>query len=112
MKRAFAVLLAVLMIIALVGCGKAQREVIKLTLSTEDAEAILAAAGIMLPDAETTACAGSVVKWYAWYDSLQNYSEDEIVNTGYLPSTRNMAAPLNGLNAHGLQGSTIWRILF
>ncbi len=30
MKRAFAVLLAVLMIIALVGCGKAQREVIKL----------------------------------------------------------------------------------
>ena len=57
MKRAFAVLLAVLMIIALVGCGKAQREVIKLTLSTEDAEAILAAAGIMLPDAETTACA-------------------------------------------------------
>lgn len=83
MKRAFAVLLAVLMIIALVGCGKAQREVIKLTLSTEDAEAILAAAGIMLPDAETTACAGSVVKWYAWYDSLQNYSEDEIVNTGY-----------------------------
>lgn len=44
MKRAFAVLLAVLMIIALVGCGKAQREVIKLTLSTEDAEAILAAA--------------------------------------------------------------------
>lgn len=47
MKRAFAVLLAVLMIIALVGCGKAQREVIKLTLSTEDAEAILAAAGIM-----------------------------------------------------------------
>ena len=83
MKRVFAVLLAVLMIVALVGCGKEKREVIKLTLSTEDAEAILAAAGIMLPEAESVSCAGSVVKWYAWYDSLQNYSEDEIVNTGY-----------------------------
>lgn len=41
MKRVFAVLLAVLMIVALVGCGKEKREVIKLTLSTEDAEAIL-----------------------------------------------------------------------
>lgn len=62
MKRAFAVLLAVLMIVALVGCGKEKREVIKLTLSTEDAEAILAAAGIVLPEAESVSCAGSVVK--------------------------------------------------
>lgn len=83
MKRIIAIILAAIMVFALVGCGKDKREVIKLTLSTEDAEAILAAAGIMLPDAESVSCAGSEVKWYAWYDSLQNYSTEEIVNTGY-----------------------------
>lgn len=112
MKRVFAVLLAVLMIVALVGCGKEKREVIKLTLSTEDAEAILAAAGIMLPEAESVSCAGSVVKWYAWYDSLQNYSEDEIVNTGYFTFNEKYGAPFNGLSAPGTRDSTIWQILF
>lgn len=83
MKRSLAVLLAVIMIFALVGCGAEKKTVIKLTLSTEDSEAILKAAGIALPEAETVACVNSVVKWYAWYDALQNYSEDEIINTGY-----------------------------
>lgn len=82
-KRMAILLLALLMLTAVVGCGKSSREVIKLTLSTEDAEAILAAAGISLPDAAEVPCANSVVKWYAWYDALQNYSDDEIVNTGY-----------------------------
>ena len=82
-KRIAILLLALLMLTAVVGCGKSSREVIKLTLSTEDAEAILAAAGISLPDAAEVPCANSVVKWYAWYDALQNYSDDEIVNTGY-----------------------------
>lgn len=55
MKRIFALLLAFVLVIALVGCGKPKREVIQLTLSTEDAEAILNAAGIYLPDAENKA---------------------------------------------------------
>lgn len=84
MKKTISLLLALIMIFALVGCGKSnKRQVIKLTLSTEDSEAILAAAGIKLPDAEATNAAGTVVKWCSWYDNLQNYDEDEIVNTGY-----------------------------
>ena len=71
------------MVVAMVGCGKKKRVPITLTLSTEDAEAILNAAGIYLPDAETAAGANSVVQWFAWYDPLQNYNEDEIVNSGY-----------------------------
>ena len=55
MKKLFALLLTVVLVIGLVGCGKPKREVIQLTLSTEDAEAILNAAGIYLPDAETVA---------------------------------------------------------
>ena len=82
-KRILAIALAALMVFALVGCGKEKRKPIQLTLSTEDAEAILAAAGIMLPDAESAAGANSVVKFFAWYDPFQNYSEDEIINTGY-----------------------------
>lgn len=46
MKKLFALLLTVVLVIGLVGCGKPKREVIQLTLSTEDAEAILNAAGI------------------------------------------------------------------
>lgn len=87
MKRIIAVLLAAIMVIALVGCGKEKRQPIKLTLSTEDAEAILAAAGIMLPDAATAPGANSVVNYFSWVDYLQNYSEDEIVNTGYFTFT-------------------------
>lgn len=65
-KRITALVLAALMVFALVGCGKKTREIIKLTLSTEDSEAILAAAGIMLPDAETAAGANSTVKFHHW----------------------------------------------
>ncbi|MBQ8622796.1 MAG: extracellular solute-binding protein [Oscillospiraceae bacterium] len=83
-KKLFALALVVLMVFTLVGCGKSnKREIIKLTLSTEDSEAILAAAGITLPDAETTLASGSTIKWHSWYDDFHNYSEDEIVNTGY-----------------------------
>lgn len=82
-KRIIAIILAVMMITALVGCSKGKREVVQLTLSTEDAEAILRAAGIVLPDPETAAGANSVVQWFSWYDPFQNYSEDEIMNTGY-----------------------------
>ena len=82
-KRIFAILLAALIIFALVGCGKEKRQIIKLTLSTEDAEAIMAAAGIMLPDAETAVGANSTVKYHHWVDAFHNYSDDEIINTGY-----------------------------
>ena len=82
-KRILAILLAALMIFALAGCGKEKRQIIKLTLSTEDSEAILAAAGIMLPDAETAAGANSTVRYHHWVDAFHNYNEDEIVNTGY-----------------------------
>lgn len=82
-KRIFAILLASLMIFVLVGCGKEQRKIIKLTLSTEDSEAILKAAGIMLPDAATAAGANSTVKYHHWVDAFHNYNDDEIVNTGY-----------------------------
>ena len=83
MKRIIAILLTLIMIAALVGCGEKKRQPIQLTLSTEDAEAILKAAGIALPDAADAAGANSVVEWFAWYDPLQNYSEDEIINSGY-----------------------------
>lgn len=43
MKRIIAVILSLILIFSLVGCGKQKREIIKLTLSTEDSEAILAA---------------------------------------------------------------------
>ena len=82
MKRVIALALTFLMIFALVGCGSKKRQPIQLTLSTEDSEAILAAAGIRLPDSESAPGAGSHVKWYAWYDPLENYEDDEIVNTG------------------------------
>lgn len=82
MKRVIAVALSLLMIITVVGCGKKKREPIQLTLSTEDSEAILRAAGISLPNADSAPGAGTLVKWYSWYDPLENYNDDEIVNTG------------------------------
>ena len=82
-KKILALGLVLLMIFALVGCGSNKRQIVEVTLSTEDAEAILAAAGITLPAAETVASAGSTIKWFAWYDSFHNYDEDEVVNTGY-----------------------------
>ncbi|HIV11072.1 MAG TPA: extracellular solute-binding protein [Candidatus Faeciplasma avium] len=87
MKRLVAAILAVLFILTIVGCGKQKREIIKLTLSTEDAEAILRAAGITLPDEQTAAGTNSTVKYLSWYDGFHNYSEDEIVNTGYFTFT-------------------------
>ena len=86
MKRILAVALAVIMIAALVGCGRAQREPIKLTLSTEDSAAILAAAGIRLPDPSEVGEPGTVT-WLSWMDPFQNYDEGEIVNTGYYTFT-------------------------
>ncbi len=87
MKRFIALALVLVLIFALVGCGKQKRQIIKLTLSTEDSAAILAAAGIKLPPAETAAGANSVVKWLAWYDEFHNYREDEVINTGFYTFT-------------------------
>lgn len=83
MKRFLAIALAALMVFALVGCGKKKRQPIQLTLSTEDSEAILRAAGIRLPSIEEAKGANSTVKWFCWGDPFQNYTEDEMVNTGY-----------------------------
>lgn len=83
MKRIVALLLAVVCALTVVGCGKKKREIIKLTLSTEDSEAILAAAGIMLPPVEDVSDVNTKIKWFSWYDSFHNYSEDEIINTGF-----------------------------
>ena len=54
MKKFLSLIIALLMVFALVGCGSNKREIVKLTLSTEYSEEILAAAGITLPDAEET----------------------------------------------------------
>ena len=83
MKRIIAILLAAVFIVALVGCGRGKRQPIQLTLSTEDSAAILAAAGIRLPDAEEVSCRGTEIVYFSWIDLMNNYSEDEIVNTGY-----------------------------
>lgn len=84
MKRILALILVVLTIFALVGCTKDnKRQIVEVTLSTEDAEAILAAAGITLPAAEDVAAAGSEIVWFAWFDSFHNYDEAEVVNTGF-----------------------------
>ncbi len=83
MKRILALTLALLMIFALAGCGSKKREIVKLTLSTEDSEAILAAAGIVLPPVEEAKGANSTAVWYSWYDPFHNYAEDEIIATGF-----------------------------
>lgn len=77
-------------------CSKGGRKIIEVTLSTEDYEAILAAAGVKLPDAETCSSTGTTVKWLSWEDDFHNYSEDEIVNTGYFTFKENTAARWNG----------------
>lgn len=83
MKRIIAISLAVIMIVALVGCGSKKRQPITLTLSTEDSAAILAAAGITLPDAADTAAAGTNIIYFSNADIMNNYSENEIINTGF-----------------------------
>ncbi len=86
-KRILALVLALLVVFVLVGCKDNKRKVVHVTLSTEDSEAILAAAGIRLPDAELALGTGTTVEWFAWYDPFQNYSESEVVNTGYFTFT-------------------------
>lgn len=49
MKKIVSLALVMLMLFVFVGCGKQGREIVRVTLSTEDAESILAAAGIRLP---------------------------------------------------------------
>ena len=83
MKRIMALALALIMVLAITACGSKKRQPIQLTLSTEDSEAILAAAGIALPDVTEAPGAYSNVQWFCWGDPFQNYSEDEMVNTGY-----------------------------
>ncbi len=83
MKRIIALVLALVTIFAFVGCGRETRQIVNVTLSSQDSEAILAAAGITLPDVEEAAGANSTVKWLSWYDDFHNYSEAEIVNTGF-----------------------------
>ncbi len=83
LKRLLSVILAAVIIISLVGCGSKKRSIIELTLSTEDAEAILNAAGIYLPDAETAVGANTVIRLYGCRNDLQNYSDEEMVQTGY-----------------------------
>lgn len=83
MKRIIAVALVMLMVVATAGCGGKKRQPVELTLSTEDSEAILRAAGVTLPDVETAPGAGTTVQWFGWSDPYQAYSETEIVNTGF-----------------------------
>ncbi len=83
MKKVLAIVMALLMIFALVGCKSNKRVIIQLTLSTEDSEAILAAAGIMLPPVEEAKGAHSTVDWFGYEDPFHNYSDDEIIATGY-----------------------------
>ena len=83
MKKILSLALVFVLVLSLVACGKPKREIIELTLSTEDAEAILAAAGITLPDAGEAVAAGTHIKWYSWHDPFHNYTENEIINTGY-----------------------------
>lgn len=83
MKRIIAAAFVVIMIFTLVGCGTRRRQIIELTLSTEDSVAILNAAGIRLPDVEEAAASGTTIKWIAHHDPFHNYKETEKVNTGY-----------------------------
>ncbi len=82
-KKIAALGMVLILIVALVGCGGSKRQVIELTLSTEDAAQILAAAGIRLPKPEEAPGANTVITLYGYQNSLQNYSADEMVQTGY-----------------------------
>ncbi|MCD7847435.1 MAG: hypothetical protein LUG49_05340 [Oscillospiraceae bacterium] len=99
-KRISAILCTIIMVVALVGCGTSTREVVYLTLSTDDSVAILAAAGITLPDVDEAEGAGTTVKWFAWYDPFNNYSEDEIVNTGYYTFTEKYGSSIEWIETN------------
>lgn len=62
-RKTVAVLTVIFLIAGLVGCGKQRKDPIRLTLSTEDSEAILRAAGITLPDVENANGANSTIKY-------------------------------------------------
>lgn len=83
MKRIIALVLALVLVFALVGCGDKGPQIVHVTLDAADSEAILAAAGIQLPPVEEAAGANTTLRWLSWYDSFHNYDEDEIVNTGF-----------------------------
>ena len=83
MKKILSLALVLLMIVALVGCGGRKRKPIQLTLNSEDSAAILAAAGIQLPDPETVVGANTTLKWFSWFDSFHNYNKEEVLATGY-----------------------------
>ena len=83
MKRLISLGLALLMVAAITGCGGRKRQPVELTLSTEDSEAIMRAAGVQLPEADVAPGAGTTVQWFGWSDPYQAYSETEIVNTGF-----------------------------
>ena len=94
MKKFLSLALALVMIFLLVGCGGRKRTPIELTLSTEDSEAILNAAGIRLPDPAEVGEAGTV-SWLSWMDPFQNYDEGEMVNTGYYTFTERYGGKLD-----------------
>ncbi|MCD8107138.1 MAG: extracellular solute-binding protein [Oscillospiraceae bacterium] len=130
MKRAFAIFLAMMMIMMLVGCDaidnlrervylmlpedateavteateaytesssseettavttgssseSSDDESVQLTYATEEADGVLAAAGITLPSVEETEAAGTTIKWFSWYDYSEGYSGYEILDSGY-----------------------------
>ena len=95
MKRVISIAFVLIMTTALFGCGGRKRTPIQLTLSTEDSEAILNAAGIRLPDANEAAGAETVVDYFGWDNPYQNYSEDEIINTGYWTFENKYGGTLN-----------------
>ena len=80
--KILSLVMAAVLIIALVGCGAQKRERIELTLNTEDAEAILKAAGIWLPEKEDAKGTDTTLIWYANYD-FYAYSEDEMSQLGF-----------------------------
>ena len=87
-------MLALFVIFMLVGCGGKKRTPIKLTLSTEDSEAILNAAGIRLPDTADVGEAGTA-SWLSRMDPFRNYYEGEMVSTGYYAFTERYGGKLD-----------------
>ena len=94
MKRILSLVFVLVMIFALVGCGGQKHQPIEITLSTEDSAAILAAAGIHLPEPSEIGEAGTV-SWLSWLDPFQNYDEGEMVNTGYYTFTNRYGGKLD-----------------
>lgn len=64
------------MTVDLFGCSNNKRQIVEVTLSTEDAEAILAAASIGLPAAEVTMASGTTIKQFFAAKTLKKWSGD------------------------------------